>query len=208
MIAKLLSFIPLKRLLLYLMILGLLPLFAALFLLQRNYEGLNELRTAFGEVQEMSRERRMKEATSLLAAQVYGGADPFYLDHILEPLELLGSERRALAKLIQESSFTGDELIEKRYAHLLSHASRLQFTEGAVATGGGIHETKELLARPVEIDTEDLKIILESIEGKGGNKPQLMITDLRLVRKATPLKNEVFELNLALLKREFSPCAS
>ncbi len=64
---------------------------------------------------------------------------------------------------------------------------------------------------PVEVNVSDLKKILTLIEGRkigefetGPQKPQLMILDFKLEKKNIRENNEVFDLNMKLLKREFS----
>ncbi len=82
-------------------------------------------------------------------------------------------------------------------------ANRIQFTEGASQNGEGFVETIEIMSHPVEIDDQDLKEILNRIEGIRPGKPQLIISDFKLVRKALSGGNEVFETHLKLLKREY-----
>jgi hypothetical protein len=71
-------------------------------------------------------------------------------------------------------------------------------------------ETLEKQKMPIELDEEDLKNLLALIEETPFhlalpkmNRPQLIISDFSLTKKNAPLQNEVFELRMDILKREF-----
>lgn len=99
---------------------------------------------------------------------------------------------------------------KKRLEFLTGTSNDLTFTEGVVQSNPIFQETTETLVHPVEIDTKDLRTILAKIEGTtignetpSPNRPQLIILDFKLEKKHVTDKNEVFLLNLKLLKREF-----
>ena len=50
---------------------------------------------------------------------------------------------------------------------------------------------------------DDLKDILDIIEGNHTQKPQLIVRDFQLTRKTKTSGNEVYDLSMALIKREF-----
>lgn len=195
--------IPLPRLLLYLVVLGLLPVMILSFSWMQKRKGWEEVSEKIYEIQLLSETRVRKQALNTTVREHYGEADQFYLENQLESLSFLKKEREALERLLQSPTFTGNEAAEKRYTFLTGTGNRLQFTEGSVASGEGVQETIEILAHPVEIDTHDLKELLNRIEGNRGGKPQLIVADFNLNRKEQRNGNEVFEATMKLIKREF-----
>ena len=72
-------------------------------------------------------------------------------------------------------------------------------------------EVEEKQRHPVQMDESDLKQILSLIEDlpvdsflPSAGSPQLLIKEFRLKKQETPLHTEVFEVEMDLLKREFS----
>ncbi|MCC5832183.1 MAG: hypothetical protein JJU12_03980 [Chlamydiales bacterium] len=195
--------IPFSRLVLYIVLTGILPLFFTGYLYTREKNEWNAVADRIIEVHNLSEQKARKQSLNKAVRKKYRDADYLYLDNEIEPLLFLKKEREALENLIQTPSFTGNEGAERRYAFLLGEANRLRFTEGSVHSWEGVQETAEIQAHPVEVDTSDLKEILARIEGNRPGKPLLLITDFKLNKKAHPNGNQVFELNLKLLKREF-----
>ena len=69
---------------------------------------------------------------------------------------------------------------------------------------------QETLVHPIEVNVDDIQEILSGIEGviigpyePPPNPPQLLMLDFKIDRKGISEKNEVYGLNLKLLKREF-----
>lgn len=195
--------LPLKRLLVYLVILGFLPIALALFNYtskKREWEAVSQ---QIAQVQRFSETKVRKQFLNTTVRNAFMEADQFYLENHLEPLNFLKKEKETLENLLRSPAFTGNESAEKRFAFLLSKANRLQWVQGSTQAAEGIQEASCLLSHPVEIDAQDLKEILSRIEGNRKGKPQLIITDFKLNKKAHLSGNEVFELNMKLLKREF-----
>ncbi len=197
--------IPISRLVAYIIALCLLPLFFIGYFYIKQQSEWDEVLNKIAAVHSFSEHKARKQALNMAVRAKYSQADDFFLDNQVESLTLLRKEREALENLIQNPSFTGNEAAEKRYTFLAGEANRIQFTQGSVHTGeGGVQETAEILAHPVEANASDLKELLARIEGERPGKPQLLVTDFWLKRKAHSNGNEVFEINLKLLKREFT----
>ena len=68
-------------------------------------------------------------------------------------------------------------------------------------------EVDEKQRYPVQMDESDLKQILSLIEERQTSgrykRPQILIKTFTLKKCETPLQTEVFEVEMALLKREF-----
>lgn len=195
--------IPFKRLVVYLALLLSLPfLCIALFYFKEKREW-DLVADRIIAIQNLSEMNARKQICNHAVRKAYAEADTFYLDRQVEVLRFLKKEREALGNLLQNPSFTGNEAAEKRYAAIAGEGNRLHFLQGSIQSAEGIQETSEVLTRSVELDAQDLKELLNRIEGNRPGKPQLLITDFELLKKTHPTGNEVFELNLKLLKREF-----
>ena len=146
----------------------------------------------------------------------YANADHFYIDKHLESLKLLEDEREQLEKLSRSKSFSYDEQLSNRLEFLNADSTKqalnkIAFAEGAVQTYPFFTETIETLINPVEINVSDLKKLLCRIEGETigqestpAGRPQLIISEFRLDRKSWSKNNQVYKLNMKLIKREFN----
>jgi hypothetical protein len=202
--------IPQNRALLYLLILGLLPIAVALFNFTTERSSISELRSNVADMQQMALIQEKKQATNLAVRNHYRDADHFYIDKYLETLTFLEPEVESLQKILANKNFAEDETAKKRLEFLTGPGNSMSYTEGVVQTGPFFQETTETLVHPVEINTSDLQKILARIEGveigtyaPSPHRPQLIILDLKMDRKNLSENNEVFSLNLKLLKREF-----
>ena len=201
--------IPLQRQMLYLFLLGALPiLLVAIFLFFKNSE-LNSLQEHIDFVKQQAFLREKKQAVNMSLRENYKDADRFYIDKQLESLTLLEPETEVLQKIAKQSNLIVDENVKKRL-EFLTQDNHFVFSEGAVQSYPYFRETQESLVHSVEIDTLDLQKILARIEGTtvgtfapGPNRPQLIITDFKLEKKNVHEKNEVFVLDIKLIKREF-----
>lgn len=197
------------RLLIYLLLLGLVPIVCAFLNFASQKSQINHLKETLENVQQMALVREKKQATNMAVRQTYQNADHFYIDKNLESITLLEKEIEALQKIADQSHVVDDEIVKKRL-DFLSNNNKLTFSEGVVQSYPYFHETQETLVHQVEVNENDLLEILSKIEGinLGAfnaplDRPQLLITELRLDRKQIRDQSEVFLMNLKLLKREF-----
>lgn len=202
--------IPQSRILLYLMIAGLLPLVfvGAAFMSQLN--AVNETQTSIYNLYEKVMVREKKQALNTNVRNNFRDADHFYIDKYLETQTFLAPEIESLQKLSSNKNYPEDENVRKRIEHLTGPGNAMIFSEGVVQTYPLFQETTETLVHPVEVNVKDLHEVLALIEGTeiasfkpAPNRPQLLILDFKLDKKNLSEKNEVFVLNLKLLKREF-----
>ncbi len=202
--------IPVDRALLYVVLLGLIPFTFVFIHFYQQKSHLEELHTNLEIVHQQAFVKEKKQATNLAVRQHFREADHFYIDKYLETLVFLEPEIESLQKIVNDKNFAEDERIRKRLEFLTSQSNTLVFSEGVVQSYPLFQETTETLVHPVEINAVDIQKILARIEGveinsfqPGQNRPQLMITEFKLDKKKITDKNEVFQLNLKLLKREF-----
>lgn len=204
--------IPHERLIIYLFILGLLPL----VLIYGSYTAKKELQTSL--LYELSSScletetRNQKELHNRLTRSAFQNQnkDPMYLNKEVESIALLTNEREQIQKVATCGFNPDEENLRRRLTFLTGGENALSFTQHPEKRYASFHETLFTLARPVDVDTSDIRKILSKIEGveigdeKVNNlRPQLIITEFRIEKKPSPL-NEVFSLNLKLIKREYA----
>lgn len=202
--------IPQNRALLYFLLIGTLPLLMMIFFFMVNKNELDDLATSIQSSQHQAFLKEKKEASNVAIRQQFRDVDHFYIDKYLETLVFLESEMESLQQILKDKNFLDDDKVRRRLEMLSGSKNSLVFSEGVVQKTPYFQETMETLVAPVEVNIEDLKKILSRIEGveigpytPAPNRPQLIITDLKLEKKKTVDNNEVFQLNLKLIKREF-----
>lgn len=202
--------IPLSRAILYILCSGVLPLIFVFVLFSSKKGQIEDLQNSLENIQHQAFIKEKKQALNLAVRNHFREADHFYIDKYLETLVFLESEIEQLQKIVQDKNFADDDRIKKRLELLTSQANSLVFSEGVVQAFPYFQETLETLVHPVEVDAVDIQAILSRIEGvkineftPGPFRPQLMITEFKLDKKKVNDKNEVYLLNLKLLKREF-----
>lgn len=202
--------IPLSRALIYLLVLGLVPIFLSTAYFFSNKTRIEELQTSLQLAKHQLFIKEKKEAYNSTIQQQYRDADHFYIDKYLETLVFLEPEIESLQQLLKDKNFIEDERIKKRIEFLTGTKNSLVFSEGVVQSTPQLQETTETLVNPVEVNLSDILKILSRVEGidippftPGPNRPQLIITEFKIEKKKTSERNEVFLLNLKLIKREF-----
>jgi hypothetical protein len=202
--------IPQNRILFYFFCLGMLPLAITVFFFFSSKGEISDLDASLEFAQQQVFIKEKKESSNLSVKQQFRDADHFYIDKYLETLVFLEPEIESLQQISKDKNFADDEKIKRRLETLSGSKNSMIFTEGIVQTTPQFQETTETLTNPIEINIDDLKKILARIEGieigdytPAPNRPQLIITDMRLEKKKVGDTNEIFQLNLKLIKREF-----
>jgi len=205
------SNIPQSRLILYLMVAGIVPILFIFSHFLSSLNSLDELKNTISHVEQLALTKERKQSMNILTREHFRNADHFYIDKHLETLSFLEPEIEALQKVVNNKYFAGDESVKRRLEFLTGPTNCLLFSEGNIQAYPFFQETTASLVHPVEINHEDLKELLSLIEGynigsykPGPKRPQLIILDFKLDKKEPTENNEVFQLNLKLLKREYS----
>lgn len=203
--------IPQERLLIYICVLGLMPLLLVVFLMFSKFESLSDLEKGVQNLQLVAMQKEKKQAANRALRTEYKDTEHLYVDKNLETLSFLQTDVENLKKISNDPNFMQNDVVRKRLEFLTSNKNRLTFIEGAVQSTPQFKEMTETLAHPVEVNDRDIQQILSYIEGidigpfkPPPGRPQLLILDFQLSRKTISENNEVFELNMKLLKREFS----
>lgn len=202
--------IPKKRLILYALILGVLPIIFALFRFSSLAGEADAVEERIREIQELFGVYKKKQSVNIATINHFRESDHFYIDKNLETITLLEPEIEALQKIASHKNFPGDPVIKKRLEFLTGPGNSPIFNEGTVQSFPLYQETVETLAHPVEANIDDIKNILSKTEGVSlppfepiPSRPQLIVLDFKIERKKHADGNEVFLLNMKLLKREF-----
>lgn len=146
---------------------------------------------------------RKERKEKFLARHV--NSDPYFLDKKIESFSFLKKEQDSLKQWLFHPAISQKKLIRDRL-EFLGKENRLSFSEGEIQVSPLCKETIEKQRYLVEMDGEDLKKLLSAIEefsDDSQHRPQLLITHFSLHKKETPLFNQVFDVNMDLLKREF-----
>ena len=201
--------IPFQRLWWYLVILSTLPLFLTGFLFLKRWEIGEAIERQLLQVREAALAKNQKQALNAAVRRCFQEADHFYIDKYLETLTFLEPEIDSLQKVLAQKNVVIDESLKKRFSFLES-GNKMVFSEGVVQKYPSFQETVETLVQPVEVYPEDIQTILARIEGvvigphqPGPGRPQLIVTEFKIDKKKINDKNEVYLLNVKLLKREF-----
>ncbi len=197
------TLIPLPRVVLYLFIIGLIPVGYLVYDFSCSRKHHLALLSKIESVHASALQKKQKQALNLIVRQQYADSDPLFLERSLSHFKLLKKEKESLDTLLKNPAFIGSDEIEQRYHFLSSEKNRFRFSPSLPILQEGIQETEEPLSHPVEVDGKDLKEILYLIETKHPLQPQLLITDLQIQRKKNLFENEVFDLDFKILKREF-----
>jgi hypothetical protein len=139
----------------------------------------------------------------------YSNASPYFLDEHVESLQFLEKEQNQLQALIAHPAVSDPQVLEERL-RFLTTSNRFAFAEGGIVSSDSVKETEEKQKYPVEMSEEDLKRTLSLIEDISiesypimEHRPQLIITQFHVQKKQTPVKTEVFEVDMSFTKREF-----
>lgn len=204
------SNIPQKRLLIYIMIAGLIPFFLVFMNFLNQQATVSAIDSNIQMIGMMGANIEKKQALNIAVRNNYLDADHFYIDKNVENLQFLTPEIEGLEKVMTNKNYPDDENVKKRLEFLQSGGNTLVFSEGVVQSNPFFQEVLETLVHPVEVDADDIREILAKIEGipirnyaPGPNRPQLIVLEFKIDKKQMSEKNEIYLLNMKLLKREF-----
>lgn len=168
------------------------PSVIALLAFGMSSQSLQETKWNIQTLTSKARSNALQNARTQKLMEKLENADPYYLEKSLEGARFLTRE-------IAQLEAAGDD---KRLSYLTGEQNRLSFAELGLQRLDRFQEVEARQKHPIELDGEDLKELLSLIEGDSPTAPQLIIKQLELIRKPTSSQDEVFLLNLELLKRE------
>jgi len=199
-----------QRLLALIIICGFVPFLLISLNFMSNKSQLDDLHNNLKQTEQLAYVREKKQAINMALRNHNKDADHFYIDKHLETLTFLEPEIDHLHKIVNNSSFAEDDAVKKRLEHLTGTGNNMIFSEGVVQSHPLFQETTETLVHPVEVNIGNIQQILSHVEGieigqftPPPHYPQLIVLDFKLDKKNLNEKNDVFILNMKLLKREF-----
>jgi hypothetical protein len=184
------------------LVIATLPIIYLIFSFFSSMAELNEIKLAIDQLQLKEQRLLNRGLSEENFISKMKNADHFYIDKNLESLIFLESETTQL-------EFQTDPVFKKRLHFLTGGENKLLFAEEGIRRCDIFQEVEERLQHPVEIDEEDLKKILCFIEeipispfSPPTNAPQLIIKNFELVKKSIGTDQEIYVVNLKLIKRE------
>lgn len=191
------------------------PLLAAFFLYveKQSFTVLEETSSLAMRKAKSAFHRKMRKDIFLAKHE---NSDPYFLDKEIESLSFLNHEKNDLKGWLSHPAVSNKEKLLRRIHFLENGENRLSFSEEETQMSKTCKETMEKQRYPIEIDPADLQSLLSHIEEipneekPGSNiassskgRPQLLVCNFSMRKKNTPLQNEVFEITMDILKREF-----
>ncbi|HEX2582488.1 MAG TPA: hypothetical protein VHL30_00030 [Chlamydiales bacterium] len=180
--------------------------FLASFLLFQEKQALEIFEHQFSSIVSKSKRAFEKKGRKEKFLELHKKSDPYFLDKEIESLSFLEQEKKRLKNWLSHPAIANKEALWSRLRWLESDQNRLSFADDEMQFSKTVKETLEKQREIVELDQDDLKHLLALIEELPPvkmNRPQLVISEFSLTKKKTELQNEVFELKMELLKREF-----
>ncbi|MCP5505485.1 MAG: hypothetical protein H7A38_01205 [Chlamydiales bacterium] len=184
-----------------------LPFLVFFLMTTKKMDRLKELEEAVERLPIRLEKINASQKDKLTFKEKYGSIDPYYLDHVIEPMILLKPEVEALKLVYSHPAFQACDNVKKRLEALTRGGNRLMFTENYRDTNHEMEEVYLAQLKPVEINANDLKAILMAVEGVSiGNespsdhRPQFVIREFHLTKKKLA-ERETYLLEMQLIKR-------
>ncbi len=185
------------------------PLLVASFFLFLEHTQLQDLEVRFAKAARKEKIVFEKKERKEKFLHRYSQADPYFLDQQIESFPLLQQELQMLKSLKSHPAFPHDQTVKQRLSFL--NENRLTFADENMQTSSKIKEIDEKQRHSVQMDENDLQKILSVLEDVPvgpflpfEHSPQILIKNFRLKKQETPFQTEVFEVEMDLLKREFT----
>ncbi len=202
--------IPFDRKLIYILALSLLPFFVCCIVQYSRWCELDAFSGRINDVFLLAKKKIEKEKSNKFVRSKYAKSDRFYLVKHVESYCPLQREKDSLQELLKGGFHSDAARYKRRLEALNSENFRISFAENAVRNYCGVKETVEVLAHPVEVDREDIKVLLNRIEGIDPKsdevieaRPHLLFLEFSLNRTKNVFQ-EVYQLKMKLIKREYT----
>jgi len=193
----------------FLIFLGIPPLVSSFFLFQEK-KSMEVFQGQFSSISLKAKTAFEKKSRKERFLEIHKNSNPYFLDQEIESLSFLCSEKERIKNWLSHPAIANKSILQKRLHFLESNQNRLSFIDEEIQMSKFVKETIEKQKNSIELDEEDLKNLLGLIEETNSNpdslkknRPQLIISDFSITKKNTPLQNEVLELKMDILKREF-----
>ncbi len=183
---------------LLLLCLGLIPLCLVLWRLEEKNLELHALTTQIERLEQKSLSSNHAKATRDHLWDQAKKSDPLYLPHVLESLPLLTPELLRVQALARQ--YPANSSLQERLSFLQGDKNRIRFSQQAERRGPSFQETEFKMQSAVQMNEDDLKNFLTSIE-EGKDRPLLFVKDFELKRVKEKSDEMVYNLQAELIKR-------
>lgn len=187
--------------------LGIFPCFFAACIYIRAVHKLDHLQEEVLYLYEKKQSNQRKTNLEQKLLTQLGQANSAYLEKELETLRFLQPEVQKIKALLHTEP--NNALLQTRLDFLQNEQNQLRFRQHNFQRIGKFQEMEALQDHPVEMNREDLKQLLALIENQkigdwmpGSNPPDLIVKSFELIKKPLPSNEEIFFVNLELIKRE------
>lgn len=186
-----------------------LPILTACFFVYLQNEETNELEALYFRAKKKEKMALIKKGKKERFLARYSQSNPYFIDEQIESLSLLQKEKERLHSLLNHPAFPESTSFKERLKCI--DKNKLLFTEGEIRTSKTVKEVEEKQRYCVEMDETDLKRVLSVLEDipidpfyPPEHTPQILIQDFQLKVQNIPLQPQNFEVEISLLKREFT----
>lgn len=185
-----------------------LPLIAALCIVYIQYTDFHELQERYLRACRKETISSEKKGRKERFCSRFSHTNAQFLEEI-ETYPLLSQEKEQIEATLRHPAFPKHAAFKDRLKWIENN--HLSFFEKDLRNVGNIKETVEVQKQPVQMSESDLQRLLSLLENVkvGGfspslDSPQILITDLQIRRQKSPLQTGMFEVEMQLLKREFT----
>ena len=176
-----------------------LPFAFLLFHFNTRLTSLQQLQDATSQLAIRIKDTKQTEKTSFMPENSHEA-----IDHVLQTMTFLKPEIEALKLMSVHPALHSCEEIKSRLETLTGGENRITLTAQNRDIKNGIEEVELVQTRPVEINTNDLKLLLSALEGPSiGNakaRTQVVIKEFHLNKKKLE-ERETYLLQMQLIKR-------
>ena len=198
-----------ERKIIYLLLLGMLPIFFVSIYFYTENTYINTLSYDLDNAITLAEEKNAKEYMNKQVKSIFKEVDHFWIDKEIETIKPLTDEAANIKDILSQGYHPNEDEMRRRINFLTSGQNNIAFTEGSIKSYKDFQETIETLSHPVDVGRRDLQSILSKIEGVSldgaemrSGRPHLIITECKLEKKKG-LSQDCLQLDLKVLKREY-----
>ena len=184
---------------LLLLLLCLAPLCLVVWVLQNKNDKLEMLvqKTEALEQKAISAHRLKTKQQTLW--QHVQQSNPRYLEQVVEALPLLKSELHRVQALARQ--YPENRQLQERLSYLQGDQNRIRFVPSTERSGSFFQETELKMQNGVQMNEDDLKSFLTSIEETAEGRPLLIVKNLEIKKLKEKADETVYVAQVEIIKR-------
>ena len=126
-------------------------------------------------------------------------SNPQYLSEVVETLSLLTPELCRVQALARQ--YPSNSALQERLSFLQGDKNRIRFIQQAEHSGPFFQETEHKMQNSVQMNEDDLKKFLTTLEADAKDRPLLIIKEFELKRLKEKADETVYNVQAELIKR-------